>query len=172
MGAHHCCTKPGTNCWPIFSQPVTPDPARFERVRASRPLWLTEGLADYVALTAASRVGIKEGDVFNIGGLAGTDATCAERLRGPRGAEVVAFIGNVGAPAALFTTERDQVAPIFYACGTSFTKFVVGKIGLAETIQLLPLILTDGVLPRIEKLTDASMTVLRDEWRKSIETPH
>lgn len=151
-----------------FSQPPTPDPARVERVRTSRPLWLTEGLADYVGLTAASRAGITEGDVFDIGGLAGADAACQERLKGPRGAEVLSFIGRLGAPAALFTTERTEVAPTFYACGTSFTKYVVGRIGLPETIALMPLIITEGVLPRIEKLTGKSMDALRAEWRASI----
>ena len=151
-----------------FSQPVTPDPARAERVRASRPLWLTEGLADYVALTAAARAGVKEGDVFDIGGLAGTDAACRQRLTGPRGAEVLSFIGALGAPAALFTTERGEVAPTFYACGTSFTKFVVSRIGLTETIGLMPLILTNGVLPRIEQLAAKPMDALRSEWREAI----
>ena len=151
-----------------FSQPVTPDPARFERVRMTRPFWLSEGLADYVAQTAATRAGVKEGDVFDIGGLAGADATCRERIKGPRGAEVLPFIGAVGGPAALFTTERMEVAPTFYACGTSFTKFLVGRIGLQETISLMPLILTDGVLARIEELTGKKMAVVRSEWRAAI----
>ena len=151
-----------------FSQPLRPDPARAERVRTSRPLWLTEGLADYVGLTAADRAGVTEGDVFDIGGLAGADKTCHERLKGPRGAEIVGFIGNIGAPGALFTTERTEVAPTFYACGTSFTKFVVERIGLPETIALVPLIPTEGVLPRIEKLTGKSMETLRAEWRLAI----
>jgi len=151
-----------------FSQPLTPDPARVERVRTMRPLWLTEGLADYVGLTAADRAGVMEGDVFDLGGLAGVDKTCNERLKGPRGAEIVSFIGNIGAPGALFTTERTEVAPTFYACGTAFTKFVVERIGLPETIALVPLIPAEGVLPRIEKLTGKSMETLRAEWRLAI----
>jgi hypothetical protein len=151
-----------------FSQPVTPDPARAERVRTGRPLWLTEGLADYTALTAASRAGVKEGDVFDIGGLAGADAACRERLKGPRGAEILPFIGAIGGPAALFTTERAEVAPTFYACGTSFTKFVVGRIGLAETLALMPLIATGEVLPRIEKVSGTTVDALRTEWRAAI----
>jgi hypothetical protein len=145
-----------------------PDPERLEGIRASRPLWLTEGLADYVALTAAARAGVAEGDVFNLGGLLGTDAACRERLTFPRGDEVLPFIGSNGGPVALFTTERPQVAPIFYACGTSFTKFIVGRIGLPEAIQLMPLMLNDGVQQRIEKLTAKSINALRAEWREAI----
>ena len=151
-----------------FSQPLEPDASRIERVRVSRPLWLTEGLADYVAQTAAARAGIREGDVFNIGGLAGADASCRDRLKGPRGAEVLSFIGALGAPAALFTTERGEVAPTFYACGTSFTKHLVDRIGLPQTIALMPLLLKNTVLPRVEELTGKSMDALRAEWRAAI----
>jgi hypothetical protein len=59
----------------VFIPPLTPDPGRTDRVRITRPLWLTESLADVVALTAANRAGIKEGDVFDLGGLAGVDKT-------------------------------------------------------------------------------------------------
>ena len=104
--------------------------------------------------------------MFDLGGLAGVDKACHERLKGARGAEIVAFIGNVGAPGALFTTERTLVAPTF--CGTSFTKFVVERIGLPETVALVPLIRAEGVLPRIEKLTGESMETLRAEWRLAI----
>ena len=154
-----------------FSRPLTPEPGRFERVRAKRPLWLAEGLADYVGQTAATRAGVKEGDVFDIGGLEGTDAACRERLKGPRGPEILPFIGALGAPEALFTTDRQQVAPTFYACGTSFTKFVVGRIGLPETIALMPRIADEGVLPRIEQLTGKPMETVRAEWRQAIGVP-
>jgi hypothetical protein len=154
-----------------FSRPLTPDPAQRDRVVTKRPLWLGEGLADYVAQTAATRAGVKEGDVFDIGGLPGADAACRERLKGPRGAEVLPFIGALGAPAALFTTERQQVAPTFYACGTSFTNFLVGRIGLQPTIGLMPHILTGDVLPRIEKAAGVSMDTLRADWRKAIGAP-
>jgi hypothetical protein len=155
-----------------FARPVgATDPAQRERVLSSRPLWLGEGLADYVGQTAASRAGVTEGDVFDIGGLAGADAACRERLKGPRGADVLPFIGAVGAPAALFTTDRQQVAPIFYACGTSFTKHLVDRIGLAETIALMPHIVPGTVLPRIEQVAGVPMDRIRADWRAAIGLP-
>lgn len=59
-------------------------------MRTTQLLWLTEGRADYVGLTAADRAGVKE------------------RLKGPRGADIVPFIDNVGAPGALFTTSEPK----------------------------------------------------------------
>jgi len=154
-----------------FRRPITPDPGQRDRVVASRPLWLGEGLADYVAQTAAARASISEGDVFDIGGLAGADAACRERLNGPRGADVLPFIGGLGAPEDLFTTRRQSVAPIFYACGTSFTKHLVDRIGLPETIALMPHIVAGTVLPRIEAVAKVPMDTIRAEWRKAIGVP-
>ena len=143
------------------------DPERVQRIK-TRPLWLTEGLPDFVALTAAKKTGTTEGDVFDIGGLDGADRTCAARLAGPAGKEVLPFIGTSGRPDALFTTERQTVAPTFYACSTSFTKRVVGLIGLEAAVGLIPLIPHDGVQSRIEALTGKPMATHRDEWLQAI----
>ncbi len=106
------------------SRPATRDPGQRDRIVAGRPLWLGEGLADYVAQAAA-----------------------------------------------LFTTERQQVAPTFYACGTSFTKHLVDRIGLAETIALMPHIVPNTVLARIEAVAKTSMEAIRAEWRRAIGVP-
>jgi hypothetical protein len=135
--------------------------------------WLDEGMAEYVALTAAARAGVSEGRPFDIGGLTGADTVCRERLKGPRGAEILPFIGGLGSPAALSTTVPTpglrEVAATFYACALSFTKYLVGRIGLPQAISLMPLIADDGLLTRIEELTSISMDALRAEWRASID---
>ncbi|HWW84360.1 MAG TPA: hypothetical protein VNZ26_12195 [Vicinamibacterales bacterium] len=69
---------------------------------------------------------------------------------------------------ALFTTDRQTVAPTFYSCSFSFTKFVVGKIGLAETVALMPLLASGGVPGRIEHLTHTTIPRLREEWLRAI----
>jgi hypothetical protein len=134
----------------------------------TRPLWLVEGLPDYVALTAAAKVGVAEGDVFDIGGLDGVDRACAARLAGPAGKDVLPFIGVTGRPDALFTTDRQTVAPTFYACSTSFTKRLVGLIGLPATVGLIPLIPQNGVQARIEALTGKPIATHRAEWLQAI----
>ena len=136
------------------------DPARVERIK-QRPFYLGEGLPDYVALIAAASVGITEGDVFDIGGLDGVDRTCATRLAWPAGPEVLRFIGAAGRPDALFTTERQKVAPTFYACTTSFTKQIVGLIGQPAAVALIPLMTQEGVHSRIEALTGMGPTHFR-----------
>src|SRR6185295_3105245 len=139
--------------------------------RIRNPLWLMEGLADYVCQTAAVQSGTVEGDVFAVGGLAGVDRTCATRLGAPVAEDVVRFMGAPGGPAALFTTDRQTVAPTFYACAFSFTKFLVDRIGLQETIALMALMATDGVHARIESLATKPMSAIRAEWLATIKTP-
>src|SRR5262249_13417836 len=102
--------------------------------RSPPPLWLMEGIADFIGQSAATQAGVVEGDGFDTGGMNGVDQVCATRLREPIGREVAGAIGENARLAALFTTERQQVAPTFYACSFSFTKFLVSKIGVAETV--------------------------------------
>jgi hypothetical protein len=152
----------------LFPQPPSsPDDLSNVGMRVpltSRPGWLIEGMADYVAQTVAAETGFAEGDVFNVGGLARADTTCVQRLQGPRGAEVLRFIGEAGAPEALFTTERQAVAPTFYACAQSFTKFLVARIGLPAMVELFPLIREGKVDERLAQLTQSSLPLLRAEW--------
>jgi hypothetical protein len=140
---------------------------RFERIK-TRPLWLAEGLPDYVAQTVAVRTGVAEGDVFANGGLDGVDRTCASRLSGPAGRTILPFIGAPGRPDALFTTERQTVAPTFYACSFSFTKYIVDRVGLPATIALIPLIPTNTVHQKLEALTGKTMANLRSDWLRAI----
>jgi hypothetical protein len=147
--------------------PSAPDDPSLAETRvplASRPVWLREGMADYVAQTVAAETGFAEGDVFNVGGLVRADTTCVQRLHGPRGAEVLRFIGEAGAPEALFTTERQAVAPTFYACAQSFTKFLVARVGLQAMVELFPLIRDGKVDERLAQLTQSSLPLLRAEW--------
>jgi len=145
-----------------------PTTARTAPRPGSRPLWLMEGLADFVGQSAASEAGVVEGDVFDTGGLAGVDGVCATRLREPIGKQVVAAMGENAELPALFTTDRQTVAPTFYACSFSFTKFIVAKIGLDETVALMPLFASGGVPKRIEQLTHTTVARLREEWLRAI----
>jgi hypothetical protein len=116
-----------------------PDSARQRERAASSPLWLLEGLPDYLAQLTASRTGVPEGDVFDAGGAATIDSVCAARVRAnPRAAAAVEAVGRTGRPAQLFTSERANVAPVFYPCSHSFTKYVVDRIGIDQTVALYP----------------------------------
>ena len=88
-----------------------------ERRAARFPQWLNEGFPDYLAQSVTTTTGFPEGDVFEIGGLDKVDSTCAARLaESPRRSEILEKIGGQRRLEALFTEDRQTVAPTYYAC--------------------------------------------------------
>ena len=66
------------------------------------------------------------------------------------------------------TRSGGVLSPTVYACSFSFTKFLVGKVGLGEVVALAPLMASGGVPKRIEQLTHTTVARLREEWLRKI----
>jgi len=129
------------------------------------PLWLTEGLPDYLAQRVAAEERLHEGDVFAIGGLAVADSVCAARAAtNPRREEMLRVVGATGRVEALFTTDRGTVAPAFYACAQSMTKFLVERVGVRPMVALLPAIKTDSWEEELGRAAGVPLTELRRQW--------
>ena len=130
------------------------------------PVWLIEGIATYVAMSVSKSAGVPEGDPLNVGRFEQLDRRCATGLASPVGAEVLPFIGVVGAPEALGSVERRPiVAPVFYACSASFNKYLAGRIGLDALIGLMA---AKDAQARFEKLAGQKVAALRADWRRRI----
>lgn len=132
-----------------------------------RPLWLTEGLPDYIAQLVAADVGVPEGGPFASGGLTGSDRVCGERLRTPDGATMLPFVGAAARPDVLFTTDRGRFAPTFYACALSFTHFLVKRVGLDALVALFGLP-PAAMIERLDTVAGRPLAGLRDEWQRAI----
>jgi hypothetical protein len=140
-----------------------------ERAAAGFPYWLSEGLPDYLAQQAAGAAGFHEGDVFDIGGLAKVDSTCAARLAAsPRREEILERVGRTGSLEALFTTDRPQVAPVFYACSQSFTKYVVDRVGIRAVVASIPSVPAGTWPAELEAAAGTSLEALRSAWLAAI----
>jgi hypothetical protein len=130
------------------------------------PVWLIEGIATYVAMSVSKSTGVPEGDPLNVGRFGELDRRCATGLDTPAGAEVLPFIGVVGAPEALGSVEhRPIVAPVFYACAASFNKYLARRIGLDALVGLMA---AKDAQARFEKLTGRTVAALRADWRRQI----
>jgi uncharacterized protein (TIGR02246 family) len=139
------------------------------RVSDNTPLWLFEGLPDYLAHTVAPAVGLHEGDVFEVGGLSRADSSCAARVKGsPRGREIIDAVGRGARPEALFTAQRQQVAPIFYACGQALTRHLVEHLGVRQTVELMPAMARGDWAAQIARRGGVSMELLRARWLNRI----
>jgi hypothetical protein len=146
-----------------------PDSLAEERAAAAFPFWLSEGLPDYLAQTTSATTGFHEGDVFEIGGLGKVDSVCAARLAGAsRRAEIVERVGRTGRLQALFTTDRAEVAPVYYACSQSFTKHVVARVGLPVVVGLFPKIPSGAWQASVESAAGQPLERLRQGWLDSL----
>jgi len=142
-----------------------PDSVAEEAAAADFPQWLSEGLPDVLAQTAAAATGFPEGDVFEIGGLARADSACAARLSGsPRRAEILEKVGGRGRLQALFTDERPQVAPVFYACGQSFTRYLAERVGVRTLVVLFSRVPSGAWLADLEAAAGQRLDGLRRAW--------
>jgi hypothetical protein len=154
---------------PPFYPYEYPDSAAEERAAARFPQWLSEGLPDYLAQAAAAATGFREGDVFEIGGLTKVDSTCAARLStSPRRPEILAKVGGQGRLDALLTTERQEVAPTFYACSHSFTKYLVDRIGVRAVVALFPSIQAGTWVADLAEAAGETLPALRRAWLRRL----
>jgi hypothetical protein len=154
----------------LLASSAVDTPATDGALRVRRPLWLTEGVPDYIAQVVAGEVGIVEVGPFASGGLAGADAVCAERARSTDGASMLPFVGGPGRPDVLFTTDRGRFAPTFYTCALSFTRFLADRAGLDALVGLF------GVPPsqtssRLDNLAGRPLAAHRRAWLDVLGLP-
>ncbi len=128
-----------------------------------RPLWLTEGLPDYIARLVAADVGIVEAGPWDTPTIAGADAICAERARTPDGATMIRFIGSSETPEVLFTTDRRRFAPTFYTCSLSLVNHLSERVGLNHLLELFAFG-PAGMNARLDRLGSKKLSEWRTEW--------
>lgn len=128
-----------------------------------RPLWLTEGLPDYVARLVAAELGITEEGPFATPDLASVDRVCAARARTVDGTTMLAFVGTAARPDVLFTTDRARFAPTFYACAFSFTTHLAARVGLDALVGLFALPPAE-MGARLEAMTGRPLAEVRAAW--------
>ncbi len=147
---------------PYWSEEYT-DTIVAREVERTWPMWLTEGLPDYLAARIEREHGLREGDVFGNGGLLRVDQSCREREKTDNRAIVEQYIPGRGYPAELFTNRRREVAPLFYGCSSSFVKYLVERYGLPAVVGLLP---QKDPLAALEKIAGTTASNLRASWRR------
>jgi hypothetical protein len=145
------------------------DSAAGERAAAAFPFWLSEGFPDYLAQRTKAATGFPEGDVFEVGGLLKVDSACAARLAASsRRDEIRERIGRPGRLEALYTSDRAQVAPVYYACSQSFTKHVVTRVGLPAVVALFPRIPAGTWQRSLESAAGQPLEELRGSWLSAL----
>ena len=126
------------------------------------PLWLAEGLPDYISMQVSQAYNLPLYDVFTNSFQTNIDSVCKQDLKESRADSILSFIGKKGALTALFGEERHLYAPTFYHCSCSFVKY------LAEEQGLDPLVASLAAYPKemeeLEKRVSTSIDKLKRQW--------
>jgi hypothetical protein len=126
------------------------------------PVWLSEGLPDYISMQVSDKNKLSRFDVFSNSVLTNVDSVCNIDLKGSKGDYILSYIGRAGAPSELSGSERRFYAPTFYHCSCSFVKY------LSERFGIDPLIKSHAAFPReleeLQKRLTIPLEQLKNEW--------
>ena len=127
--------------------------------REKMPLWLTEGLPDYISIQASQKVSLPIFDVFSNSYINNIDSICKEDMKRIKADYIVSFIGKRGIIPELFGADRRLYAPTFYHCSCSFVKYIAESFGIEVLVNSLSSFSEEHEL--LEKSTSQSINDLK-----------
>ena len=126
------------------------------------PLWLYEGLPDYISLQVSTIEKLPRFDVFSNSDQADFDSLFVKEMGSEKAPYILSYIGKKGIMPELYSNERILYAPAFYHGSSSFVKYIAGKYGMK--ILLTGISSFGQEQETIEKLTGKSIEILKKEW--------
>jgi hypothetical protein len=131
------------------------------------PMWLTEGMAEFLAMKISYNFQIPKFDIFDSGGYSKVDSICSNIINQGKGPHILKYIGEPGIMIKLFTKKRGSYAPTFYNCSCSFTKYLVETYGLDKVLYAYTNYKKE--IKTIEEFTGKTMNELREDWLLKIK---
>jgi hypothetical protein len=131
------------------------------------PMWLTEGMAEFLAMKISYDNQIPKFDLFESGGYSKVDSICNISVRQENGPHILKYIGEPGIMKKLFTKKRRFYASTFYNCSCSFTKYLVETYGLDKVLNAYTNYKKE--IETIENFTGKTMNELREDWLAKIK---
>jgi hypothetical protein len=126
------------------------------------PLWLSEGLADYISLRVSQDHHLPQYDVFTKSFQANVDSACKEDIKSDKADSILSYIGKRGVMEALFSEDRGLYAPTFYHCSCSFVKYLADELGLDKLIASLAAYPKE--MEKLEASAVPSLEALKKRW--------
>lgn len=137
-----------------------------EEVNKRIPLWLTEGLADYISLEVSLKNGWPRYDVMSRSFATNVDSLFRQEVKSEQGRKVLNYIGSGGAMPELFSDERPLYAPCFYHGSCSFVKYLADHFGLDVLLTGIASFAHEQTA--IEQQTGKSLSELKQLWLNSL----
>ncbi len=94
------------------------------------PLWLHEGLPDYIAMQVSRQNHLALFDVFSNSNSTNADSLCLENMKSGNASYIISRIGAKGVMPELSSKNRIDYAPGFYHGSCSFVQFIADNYGL------------------------------------------
>jgi len=131
------------------------------------PLWLFEGLADYLSLKISLMENLSFWDVFSNSARGDTDSLFVNEIKSEKGPYILSFIGSKGVIPELSSKDRILYAPTFYHGSSSFVKYLTDNYDIQVLLTSVSLFRKE--LETIEKLTGKSLATLKKEWLNKLK---
>jgi hypothetical protein len=126
------------------------------------PLWLYEGLPDYISLEVSIAEDLQWYDGFSNSYQPNIDSLFINEIATKKRKYILSYIGKNGIMRELFSDKRAHYAPAFYHGSLSFVKYLAENY---DTKILLTAISSFGEENKtIEQSTGKSLSTLKKEW--------
>ncbi len=126
------------------------------------PLWLFEGLPDYISVQVSIIEKLPRFDVFSNSDQTNFDSLFVKEMASEKAQYILSFIGKKGIMPELFSKDRPLYAPAFYHGSCSFVKYMADKYGMK--IMLSGISSFGREQETIEKLAGKPLETLKKEW--------
>jgi len=126
------------------------------------PLWLHEGLPDYIAMEVSRQNHLSHFDVFSNSSSTNADSLFLENMKSANASYIISHIGAKGVMPELSSKNRIDYAPGFYHGSCSFVQFIAYNYGL--NVLLTAISLSGKEQESIEEATGKPLAVLKKEW--------
>ena len=134
---------------------------------AKTPLWLQEGLADYIAIEVSEKYHLKLYDMFTNSNQKNLDTLFKEDIKHNNAKEILLHVGSSGnIKKFLFSESRKQNAGAFYHLSASFVKFLAEKYGIRMLVESNAVFKNE--LAELEKRMHSTLEKEKTLWLDSI----
>jgi len=130
------------------------------------PLWLSEGLAEYISIQVSLQYDLARFDVMNNSYETNADSLFRNDLKSEKGSYILSFIGKKGVMPELSSKDRRLYAPAFYHGSCSFIHYIAKHYGLDTLLAGISSFRKEH--ETIEKFTGKEIQTLKNLWLADI----
>ena len=138
--------------------------------KTKMPLWLFEGLPDYISLEVSRTNNLKWFDVFSNSSQMNIDSLFRSDMneKNEHASYILSHIGENGVMPELSSKDRKKYAPAFYHGSCSFVTYIARTYGFRLLLSAVSSFQKEQ--ETLEKLSGKPLAVLKKEWLDKLKT--